>query len=153
MDTKRILLDERIEMKVAVNPLAESVIYCRPFEEDMHNVSAFTIHGQEFVHTYSVGDNNEKYITSDVITEDGDVYEDVKFKLVVINEGLLPMSTVNLNPQISSVTSPTESSIPINESALDNVFLALSHEQKVYLEKYIDERIENIITKKLSSHT
>lgn len=164
MNTKRILLDERVEMKVAVNPHAESIIYCRPFEEDAHNVSAFTVSGQEFVHNYTVGADGEKYIITNVITEDGDIYEDVNFKLVVVENGMLPMSTVSLGLTEIPTIKQLE---PLNESVIQDTlkeykmnllteFLALSQEQKKYisesiesLKDYIDERIECVIAEKL----
>jgi hypothetical protein len=162
VDTKRILLDERVEMKVAVNPHNESIIYCRPFEEDMHNVSAFTIHGQEFVHNYSVDSDNQKYIVTNIITEDGDIYEDVKFKLVVVENGLLPMSTVNLGLTHNiPPAKPANSPVPLNESAVNEKlkeykldllteFLAFTHEQKELLRKYIDERVESVVAQKIA---
>ena len=166
MNTKRILLDERVEMKVAVKPHAESIIYCRPFEEDAHNVSAFTVCGQEFVHNYTVGADGEKYIITNVITEDGDIYEDVSFKLVVVENGMLPMSTVSLGLTETPTIKQVE---PLNESVIQDTlkeykmnllteFLALSQEQKKYisesiesLKDYIDERIECIIAEKLKN--
>jgi hypothetical protein len=96
VNIKRILLDERVEMNVVVDPLMESTIYCRPFEEDVHNVSAFTVKGQEFVHNYVTSSDNQKYIVTNIITEDGDVHEDVCFKVVVVEDGTLPVSVVNL---------------------------------------------------------
>jgi hypothetical protein len=121
VNTKRILLDERVEMKVALNPQSESIIYCRPFEEDIHNVSAFNVHGQEFVHNYTTGSDGHKYIITNVITEDGDVYEDVKFKLVIIEAGTLPLCVANLS-SIKDTKPLVEESVaqPIADNHINN---------------------------------
>lgn len=127
VNTKRILLDERVEMKVAVDPLMESTIYCRPFEEDVHNVSAFTVNGQEFVHNYVTSSDNQKYIVTNIITEDGDVHEDVYFKVVVVEDGTLPMSVVNLRKvKETKNISMLNESVALNNTARQPAILAES---------------------------
>jgi len=178
VNIKRILLDERVEMNVVVDPLMESTIYCRPFEEDVHNVSAFTVKGQEFVHNYVTSSDNQKYIVTNIITEDGDVHEDVCFKVVVVEDGTLPVSVVNLRTQ-----SPVKKQVPLNESVttytepmnrntetilfekvkeykkdLLTEFLTFSQVQQKYvvesidsLKKRIDESVEEALAEKANS--
>lgn len=178
VNTKRILLDERVEMKVAVDPLTENTIYCRPFEEDVHNVSAFTVNGQEFVHNYLTSVDNQKYIVTNVITEDGDIYEDVRFKLTVVEEGALPLCVVNLRKE-----TPVKEHVPLSENTITYTepmnrntetilfekvkeykkdllteFLTFSQVQQKYvvesidsLKKRIDESVEKTLAEKANS--
>jgi hypothetical protein len=165
VNTKRILLDERVEMKVVVDPLMESTIYCRPFEEDMHNVSAFTVNGQEFVHNYTTGADNQKYIVTNVITEDGDIHENIPFKIVIVEDVALPMSVVNLR-KVKEITKPTiinestaHSTTLIQERNTDSIlfekvkeykrdllteFLTFSHVQQKHVAESLNELKENV---------
>jgi len=144
VNTKRILLDERVEMNVAVDPLMESTIFCRPFEEDVHNVSAFTVNGQEFVHNYVTGVDNQKYIVTNVITEDGDVHEDIKFKVVIVEDGPLPLSIANLRK-----TKEPVKEVFIKENNVKHMEIIEQPGEKMLLEK-VKEYKRDLLTEFLT---
>jgi hypothetical protein len=127
VNTKRILIDNRVEMNVAVDPLTENTLYCRPFEEDIHNISTFIVSGQEFVHKYDIGFDNKAYINTDIVTEEGDVYSDVRFKVVIVEKGELPLSVLNIKAIANHSL--------ISEKTLNNDSIDMQHVENIIFEK------------------
>jgi len=90
-----ILINNNTTCKFVDIEGAENVIYCRPFEESLDNVAVIVTNGSEFVHkiiTESTGDN---YLVTSVQLSDGEVFDNVKFKLAVCEEVELPHSTID----------------------------------------------------------
>jgi hypothetical protein len=143
-------------MEVSVDPLTENTLYCRPFEEDTHNISTFAVNGQEFVHKYDIGLDNKTYINTDIITEDGDVYNDVRFKVVVVEKGDLPLSVLNIKAVASHnlISENNQENNIIDKQHIENIihekveaykqdllleFLSLSQENQKLIQQYNDQ--------------
>ena len=102
-----ILLDNRISCPFINAPGVENVIFCRPLEESLDNVSVIATKDSEFIHNY-LEESTGNYLVTNVALEDGSVYEGVRFKLVTVEEGKeLPTSTINL----SSLGTPSSTDV------------------------------------------
>jgi hypothetical protein len=106
-----IILDNRASCKFIEASESENVIFCRPLEESLYDVSLFSTRSGEFIHNYiqeSAGD----YLVTNVTLDNGTIYEGVRFKVVVVEEGVeLPYSTINLKslgaPSATDVITPS----------------------------------------------
>ena len=106
-----IILDNRISCSFIDDSGVENVIFCRPIEESLDNVSLIATKDNEFIHNY-LEESTGKYLETSVILNDGTIFEGVRFKLVVVEESKeLPASTVNLSslgdPSATDVLPPT----------------------------------------------
>lgn len=91
------LVDKRVEIEFTKTSDSENYIFTKPFDDNIRNIVLLQTKNRDFIHKY-VFENNERYVFSDVILEDGTVYKNVKFKLVVVENGETPLCT--LNPSI-----------------------------------------------------
>jgi len=92
-----LILDNRISCSFIETNDLENIIFCRPLEESLNNVSLIQTKDAEFIHNY-IEESTGSYIVSDVTLDNGAVYENVQFKIVTIEEGkALPVSTINLS--------------------------------------------------------
>ena len=92
-----IILDNRVQCSFIETTEVENIIFCRPLEESLDNVSVITTSDNEFIHSY-VTESNDNYLVTAVTLSDGTVYEGVKFKIVPVEEGKqLPSSIINLS--------------------------------------------------------
>jgi hypothetical protein len=90
-----IILDNRVQCSFIETSEVENIIFCRPLEESLDNISVITTNDSEFVHSY-VTEGSGNYLVTDVALSDGTVYEGVKFKIVPVEEGKkLPPSIIN----------------------------------------------------------
>ena len=94
MELSEILLDKRIACTFIDSDQAENVIFCRPLEESLYDVTTFTVRGGEFIHKF-INESTGNYLVTDICLDDGTVYENVKFKIVVSEASELPYSTIN----------------------------------------------------------
>ena len=136
VNTKRILIDNQVEMEVSVDPSTENTLYCRPFEEDIHNICTFTVKDQEFIYKYDIGLDNKTYINANVITEDGDEYSDVRFKVVVIENGDLPFCTFNTNKNYRK-------KVIVNEQCIENIISRDRQERAIVNTQLLEKNISN----------
>ena len=113
-----IIIDNRISCSFIESSSIENVIFCRPLEESLDNVSIISTKDNEFIHSY-IQESTSNYLETDVQLPDGRVYPNVRFKLVTIeNDKELPESTINLSllGSHSSINEYTTSSNLIEES-------------------------------------
>jgi hypothetical protein len=120
-----IILDNRISCSFIDNSGVENVIFCRPLEESLDNVSLIATKDNEFIHNY-LEESTGKYLETSVILNDGTIYEGVRFKLVTIEEGKeLPASTVNLSslgvPSATDVLPPVRLIEEDYNTTLENI--------------------------------
>jgi hypothetical protein len=122
----KALIDNRICCSFIDSTDSENIIFCRPFEESIYNISTFTTKDEEFIHSY-IAESNTNYIVSDIVLQDGAVYKDVKFRVVVCENNDLPASTINITAlgDHSSVKQPYIKELKsidlLQESASDDV--------------------------------
>ena len=92
-----IIIDNRVSCALLETNDFENVIFCRPLEESLDNVSLIVTKDAEFIHNY-IEEEAGNYLFTSVTLEDGTVYKDVEFKLVTVEgNGALPASTINLS--------------------------------------------------------
>lgn len=91
MDYIQAILDKRIPIKLLQVPDGENVIYCNKFTDQLFDTASISTKEKDFVHNYIL-ENGQRYILTDVSTEDGKTYKDVKFKVVVVENGEVPYS-------------------------------------------------------------
>lgn len=92
-----IILDNRISCPFINASGVENVIFCRPLQESLDNISLITTKDSEFIHSY-IEESAGNYLITSVVLDDGTVYEGVRFKLVTVEEGKeLPASTIDLS--------------------------------------------------------
>ena len=120
-----IILDNRISCSFIDDSGVENVIFCRPLEESLDNVSLIATKDNEFIHNY-LEESTGKYLETSVILNDGTIYEGVRFKLVIIEEGKeLPASTVNLSslgvPSATDVLPPVRLIEEDYNTTLENI--------------------------------
>jgi len=120
-----IILDNRISCSFIDDSGVENVIFCRPLEESLDNVSLIATKDNEFIHNY-LEESTGKYLETSVILNDGAIYEGVRFKLVTIEEGKeLPASTVNLSslgvPSATDVLPPVRLIEEDYNTTLENI--------------------------------
>lgn len=120
-----IILDNRISCSFIDDSGVENVIFCRPLEESLDNVSLIATKDNEFIHNY-LEESTGKYLETSVILNDGTIYEGVRFKLVTIEEGKeLPASTVNFSslgvPSATDVLPPARLIEEDYNTTLENI--------------------------------
>ena len=92
-----IVIDNRISCSFIESSSIENVIFCRPLEESLDNVSIISTKDNEFIHSY-IQESTNNYLETDIQLPDGRVYPNVRFKLVAVENGReLPQSTINLS--------------------------------------------------------
>ena len=92
-----IIIDNRIPCSFIESLDVENVIFCRPLEESLDNVSIISTKDNEFIHNY-IQESANNYLETNIQLSDGRVYSGVRFKLVTIEDGKeLPQSTINLS--------------------------------------------------------
>jgi len=89
-----VVIDNRITCSFIDTAETDNVIFCRPLEESLDNISLITTKDGEFIHKY-IQENGEDYLVTNVHLPDGSIHEDVRFKLVICENGDLPASTIN----------------------------------------------------------
>lgn len=91
-----IILDNRVSCKFIDDRESENVIFCRPLEESLNNITLITTKSDEFIHSY-VEESSGEYLTTCIALPDGTVHDDIRFKLVICETGTdLPYSIINL---------------------------------------------------------
>lgn len=95
MHFAEILLDNRISCNFVDTEGAENVIFCRPLEESLDNVATITTRDNEFIHNFITESNGDTYLITDVKLSDGEIFNNVRFKLITCEAAELPYSTIN----------------------------------------------------------
>jgi hypothetical protein len=90
-----ILIDKRVSCEFIDTKGAENVIFCRPLEESLDNVAVVTTKNNEFIHNFITESTGDSYLTTSIKLPDGEIFNNVKFKLVVCESGELPSSTID----------------------------------------------------------
>ena len=116
----------------------DNVIYCSNFKDYLFNVGIFQTKTKEVILEYAtVGE--EKYVSADVLFENGDTYHSVKFRVVVSENIEVPYSTFNpvhAGRKYTDIVPAPSLPIPIEEEPL-------TEEEKVFVqEQIIDKRKE-----------
>lgn len=133
-----IIIDNRISCSFIESSSIENVIFCRPLEESLDNVSIISTKDNEFIHSY-IQESTNNYLETDIQLPDGRVYPNVRFKLVAVENGReLPQSTINL----SSLGSHSS----INEQTTLPNFIEEGYEFTVDNEKDIEGSIDELQT-------
>ena len=101
MNLVNVLLDKQFKLTLLENNKTENIIFCKPFEDTLHNLCSYTTRDEDFIYRY-VLENGERYIITDILLENGTLYKKVKFKLVTTNEEQIPYSVINLKSLSSS---------------------------------------------------
>jgi len=107
-----VTLSNRVSLSFLETVVAGNVIFCRPLEESLNNISLITTKDGEFIHNY-IEESSGNYLVTSVALDDGTVFKDVRFQLITIEEGKeLPPSTINLTslgtPSANDVLTPTQ---------------------------------------------
>ena len=108
MNLVNVLLDKQFKLTLLENNKTDNIIFCKPFEDTLHNLCSYTTRNEDFIYRY-VLENGERFIITDILLENGTLYKKVKFKLVTINENQVPYSVINLK----SLTSGEKIHIPV----------------------------------------
>ena len=95
MNLVNILLDKQFKLTLLENNKTDNIIFCKPFEDTLHNLCSYTTRNEDFICRY-VLENGERFIITDILLENGTLYKKVKFKLVTSNEEQVPYSVINL---------------------------------------------------------
>ena len=110
-----IILDNRVSCKFIDDRESENVIFCRPLEECLHDITLITTKSEEFVHKY-IEESNGEYLITSVVLPNGEVHDDIRFKLVECEMGEeLPYSIINLE---TLGLFPDNSNVLLSESKL-----------------------------------
>jgi hypothetical protein len=92
-----IILNNRAQCSFIETNETENTIFSRPLEESLDNVSVISMNGGELVHSY-ITEGTSNYVVTDVTLPNGTVYNDVRFKVVTIDDdATLPPSSINLS--------------------------------------------------------
>ena len=150
-----IILDNRISCSFLDDAGVENVIFCRPIEESLDNVSLIATKNNEFIHSY-LEESTGKYLVTNVVLDDGTAYENVRFKLVTVEEGKeLPASTINLaslgSPSATDVLVPShlieENYDTVVESTEEDDFGVLYNVPEVVDNSEIVQKVKALETK------
>ena len=94
------ILDKRIPIKLLQVAEGENVIFCNKFTDQLFDTASISTKEKDFVHNYIL-ENEQKYIITDVTTQDDKVYKNVKFRVVINENGNVPYSTFNPENAVS----------------------------------------------------
>jgi len=133
-----IILDNRVSCKFIDDRESENVIFCRPLEESLNNITLITTKSEEFIHSY-MEESNGEYLTTSITLPDGTIHDDIRFKLVVCETGTdLPHSIINLEtlgifPDIASKDILLrESKLPVYETKVsEDTVVVLKHAKEL----------------------
>jgi len=121
-----IILDNRVSCSFIETSDVENTIFCRPLEESLDNISVITTKDSEFIHNY-IEESAGNYLVTDITLEDGTVYENVRFAIVIIESGKdLPACTINL----SSLGAPSAFDVLPSVSLLEEAHILVTEEEK-----------------------
>ncbi|CAB5226289.1 hypothetical protein UFOVP760_68 [uncultured Caudovirales phage] len=143
-----IIIDNRISCSFIESSSIENVIFCRPLEESLDNVSIISTKDNEFIHSY-IQESTNNYLETDIQLPDGRVYPNVRFKLVTVEGNKeLPQSTINLsllgeesydgtvgNEKDIEVISDESQIIPVSEDVSEYVEKVKSYEARLIQEQ------------------
>jgi hypothetical protein len=139
-----LTLDNRISISFIETSAAENVIFCRPLEENLNNVSVITTKDAEFVHSF-LTESTGNYLVADVTLPNGDTYNSVKFRVVTIEEGKrLPPSIFNTS--LLGKPSSTDKLPPVQliKEDYERIAESVQEEQDDFSELYnIPEVVDN----------
>ena len=154
-----ITLDNRISVSFLETVATENVIFCRPLEESLDNISLFVTKDNEFIHNF-ITESTGDYLVTDITLDDGTVYSDIKFKIVTIEEGKeLPASTINIQelgkPSAYGVLPPAqlleEEVLPINNEE-DDDFSVIYNVPDVIDNSETIQKVKALETKLVNEH-
>ena len=133
MHFSEILIDNRISCSFVDSEEAENIIFCRPLEESLDNVVTITTKDNEFIHKFITEDSGDKFLVTNIKLSDGEVFNNVKFKLIVCEEGELPESTINtaafgLPSEFEEITSKDKALVQ-EEVLISNPSSAIENEE------------------------
>jgi len=138
-----IILDNRVSCKFIDDRESENVIFCRPLEECLHNITLITTKDDEFVHNY-IEESNGEYIVTSVTLPNGEVHDDIKFKLVECELGTdLPHSIINLE---TLGTFPDNQNVLLTETKLPSYEVKVSEDTSAVYQHA--KELENALHKK-----
>jgi hypothetical protein len=124
-----LILDNRISCSFIETSKNENIIFCRPLEESLDNVSLIQTKDAEFIHSY-LEESTGCYLLTNVSLDDGTVYENVRFKIVIVNEGVdLPVSTVNLSTLGTPASTNVLPSIKLIQEVYNNTLQEEAEEE------------------------
>jgi hypothetical protein len=119
-----LILDNRISCSFVESTDVENIIFCRPLEENLDNISIITTKNTEFVYNFIQESAASKYIEATVRYDDGRTYSNVQFKLVTVeNDKELPHSTINpsLLGEASTIESSTSHTLIEENNAIPDI--------------------------------
>jgi len=141
VDYIQAILDKRIPIKLLQVPDGENVIYCNKFTDQLFDTASISTKEKDFVHNYIL-ENGQRYILTDVSTEDGKTYKDVKFKVVVVENGEVPYSRFS-----PGKTKILNEKVVLPETKITEELNILEPTKRNDLEKtklkQVEERLEN----------
>jgi hypothetical protein len=108
MNLVNVFLDKQFKLTLLENNKTDNIIFCKPFEDTLHNLCSYTTRNEDFICRY-VLENGERFIITDILLENGTLHKKVKFKLVTTNEKQIPYSVINLK----SLTSGERVQMPV----------------------------------------
>ena len=117
MNLYNVLLNNKIPFVLLENNDSENVIYCKSFSDYLFNVGTFVTKTKEVILEY-VTEGEEKYVFVDVVLENGECLNNVKFKIVIDEHTETPYSTINFDSpvDITRVELPIQQKQIIEES-------------------------------------
>jgi hypothetical protein len=136
MNLVNVLLDKQFKLTLLENNKTDNIIFCKPFEDSLHNLCSYTTRNEDFIYRY-VLENGERYIITDILLENGTLYRKVKFKLVTTKEEQIPYSVINLK----TLPSSDEVLIPIPSKPI------ILKEQ--IIEPIVPEPVKQVTTKEI----
>ena len=140
MDLVQVTLDNRIPLTLSQDVKGENVIYCKKFKDDLFNTGSFSTKDKDFVHNYIL-EKGQMYIVTDVKTNDGKLYKNIKFKIIIENKQEVPHSKFNPNNPVILDENKQTSQIK-KEELLKRPIINEAQKQK---EKERKNEIENSI--------
>jgi len=141
VDSIQVILDKRIPLKLLQVSEGDNVIYCKKFTEQLFDTGLFSTKEKDFVHNY-ITENEQKYIITDVSTEDGKTYKNVKFKVIITESEEIPYSTFSpkneniINEKVVVPETPIVNDLQFLEKTKKN-------ESEIIRIQQAEERLEN----------
>ena len=146
MHFSEILIDNRIPCTFIDEEGAKNIIYSRPLEESLDNVTTIITKDKEFIHNVITESFGETFLVTTVKLSDGEVFENVKFKLVVCEDEELPYSTIDtsafdLPSDFHEVSTPTliHESVSVGSKTTEE-HIDYSKHLKQYINKIIKSK-------------
>ena len=139
MHLVELLIDKRTPCRFISSEEVENIIFCRPFEESLHDVVDIITKDNGFIHKV-VTEASSTYINTDVVLPSGEVLDNVRFKLIACDSDELPYSTVNLSNNTTSITESIASDDYRNDEITD--IESVLDDSTSLIEEQVEQEIE-----------